>query len=140
MGGAWGSVAGLLAQRRKRRTLVAVVLAVMGPLGGAAISVWRFYSSPMIFAFDPFVGYFSGTLYDTVVEPGPALLSYRAGSVALVIALLCLASALDVGPGSLRLQRVRDRSFWVRLGIAGALLLAWAVEWACGSQLGHSNT
>ena len=45
-----------------------VLLALAGPLGGIAISVARFYGSPMIFAYDPFFGYFSGALYDTVVD------------------------------------------------------------------------
>src|SRR5438445_687581 len=66
--------------------------AIAGPIGGVALSVYRFYTSPMIFAFDPFVGYFSGTLYDTLIEPGNALLTYRLGSLATLVALALLAS------------------------------------------------
>ena len=58
------------------------LLGLAGPLGGIAIGFGRFYTSPMVFGFDPFVGYFAGPLYDTVVDPGVRLLSYRVGSLA----------------------------------------------------------
>src|SRR5205823_10456990 len=93
-GGTCGAIAGELARPRKWKKAIATLLALAGPLGGAAISVWRFYSSPMIFAFDPFVGYFSGTLYDTVIDAGPALLTYRVESAAFVSAVLCFVSIL----------------------------------------------
>src|SRR5207253_223488 len=74
--------------------LFAVLFALAGPIGGALISLWRFYASPMVFAFDPFVGYFSGTLYDTVIEAGNALLTYRLGSLATIIAFALAASVM----------------------------------------------
>ncbi len=140
VGGAWGAAVGELARTRKRPRVVGTVLAVIGPVGGAAISVWRFYSSPMIFAFDPFVGYFSGTLYDTVVEPGVALLSYRAGSVAAIGGLLCFASSLRRIGKRLRFETESRRSF--RLRIAGACILfaACGAEIVLGSHLGHWST
>jgi hypothetical protein len=51
-----------------RGARVRVGLALGLPLGCIALSVLRFYTSPMVHAYDPFVGFFSGTLYDTVVE------------------------------------------------------------------------
>jgi tetratricopeptide (TPR) repeat protein len=152
VGGVWGAIVGELASphrcepnastRHTRRHILATVLALVGPAGTAAVSVWRFYSSPMIFAFDPFVGYFSGTLYDTVVEPGPALLSYRAGSLGFVAAVLCLASTLRRNAaGWLVLETERStRSFRARLAFAVVLFGACAVEIACGSHLGHWST
>ena len=65
------------------------------PLGGVAIGFWRFYTSPMVFGFDPFVGYFAGPLYDTVVDPGVRLMSYRVGSLASLPAAAVLAFYLD---------------------------------------------
>src|SRR6185503_15109380 len=59
----------------------AVLLAIAGPLGSMLFSVGRFYASPMVFAYDPFAGYFSGTIYDTVIDFS-GLLTYRAGSAA----------------------------------------------------------
>jgi len=52
-----------------------VLAAVSLPLLGVVVSVGRFYTSPMVFAFDPFFGYFSGTLYDTVIDAGSALVT-----------------------------------------------------------------
>ncbi len=139
LGGAWGVAVGEIARTRKWKKTIATILAILGPLAGAAISVWRFYSSPMIFAFDPFVGYFSGTLYDTVIDGGSALLSYRAGSIAIVISALCLASTLERSANGLRFE-APSRSLYVRAGVAAALFLGVAIETACGDKLGHWST
>jgi hypothetical protein len=139
LGGAWGVAAGEIARARKWKKLIATLVAISGPVLGAAISVYRFYSSPMIFAFDPFVGYFSGTLYDTVVDAGPALLSYRAGSIAILASALVFASMLRRGERGLRFEP-SSRSLRVRAGIAAALFLGVAIETACGDKLGHWST
>ena len=139
-GGTCGAIAGELARPRKRKKTIATVLAMAGPIGGAAISVWRFYSSPMIFAYDPFVGYFSGTLYDTVVDAGAALLTYRVESAAFVGAILCLASVLRRTPRFLGLDVRRDRSFWARAAAAALLGVLYVVMLACGDRLGHWST
>src|SRR5262249_5931263 len=96
LGGAWGAAAGLLAARRRRARLWAVLLALAGPLGSFVIGLVRFYTSPMVFGFDPFVGYFAGPLYDTVVDPGNRLLSYRIGSVASLLAAAVFAWHLEL--------------------------------------------
>lgn len=99
LGGVWGVVAGELARAlgrgRGASRGVAVGLALAAPIGGIALSVERFYGTPIIFAFDPFFGYFSGTLYDTVVDAGPALLWYRAGSAMTMAGTLLVAAALQ---------------------------------------------
>jgi tetratricopeptide (TPR) repeat protein len=89
---AWGVLCAVLLGAR-RRVVVAAVLAALGPLGTALFSVWRFWSSPMIFAFDPFVGYFAGTPYDTVIEAVAPLLRYRLGSCLELSALALLLCA-----------------------------------------------
>jgi len=139
-GGTCGAIAGELARPRKRKKTIATALAMLGPMGGAAISVWRFYSSPMIFAYDPFVGYFSGTLYDTVVDAGVALFTYRIESAAFVGAVLCFASILRRTPRFLGIAIERDRSFWARSSAAGLLFVAYVVMLACGDRLGHWST
>ncbi len=70
----WGV---LVAQWLSRRWLV-YALALGLPLGGYAVSFGRFYTSPMVFAFDHFAGYFAGTLYDTELGSlGPTLVLSR---------------------------------------------------------------
>jgi tetratricopeptide (TPR) repeat protein len=139
-GGTCGAIAGELARTRKRKKTIATVLAMLGPVGGAAISVWRFYSSPMIFAYDPFVGYFSGTLYDTVVDAGTALLTYRVESAAFVGAMLCFASVLRRTPRFLGFEIDRDRAFWARAVASMLLIITYVVMLACGDRLGHWST
>ena len=139
-GGTCGAIAGELARPRKWKKTLATVLAMAGPVGGAAISVWRFYSSPMIFAYDPFVGYFSGTLYDTVVDAGAALLTYRIESAAFVGAILCFASVLRRTPRFFGFELDRDRAFWARAGAGALLAIAYVVMLACGDRLGHWST
>src|SRR5688572_27270896 len=77
----WGTVAGLVAGHFRGRRRWALAAAAGAPIGGVLVSVWRFWSSPMVFAFDPFVGFFAGTLYDTVIDAVPRLVTYRAGSL-----------------------------------------------------------
>ena len=151
MGGAWGAVVGetvaaLVRRGRivkpRRRAALAVVLSLAGPIGCAAISVGRFVTSPMIFAYDPFVGYFSGTLYDTVIDAGSAMLTYRVGSFATLSAVALFASVLE---------RREDRPFGLVLDLRtaatrarGALGLAATLASVgiivAGSKLGHFST
>jgi tetratricopeptide (TPR) repeat protein len=140
LGGAWGACVAEVARRRKHRRLWCVLGALAAPLGCVAVSVGRFYTSPMIFAYDPFVGFFSGTLYDTIIDTGTSLITYRAGSLATLVSLALLASVLARDEGSrLRLQ---PRSPGVRarlaLGIA-ALLVSLGIT-ASGPALGHWET
>lgn len=138
MGGAWGAGAGLVALRFRRSRLGAVLLALLGPLGGIAIGLWRFYTSPMVFGFDPFVGYFAGPLYDTIVDPGTRLLSYRLGSLATLFGVTVLAFHLELDERQ-RLRLVsRGRPGWVAAG-ALALGLSLAITLS-GPRLGHYST
>ncbi|AKV03137.1 hypothetical protein AKJ09_09800 [Labilithrix luteola] len=106
------------------------------------MSLWRFFSSPMIFAFDPFVGYFSGTLYDTVIEPGPAMLTYRLGSFATICAAALWASVLERRDDKpfglvLDLRTTRTRAL---ASLALLATLASAGNVLFGTKLGHFST
>jgi tetratricopeptide (TPR) repeat protein len=140
LAGAWGAVAGVLAGTRtgrRARTAASVVLGALGPIASIAVSVFRFYTSPMIFAYDPFVGHFSGTLYDTVID-STGLLSYRAGSAATLIAALAGAALVTKG-ARFGLTLARPVSPPLALVFAAAV----AVSLACianGPALGHWHT
>jgi hypothetical protein len=138
---AWGTLAGLLAVHVGRARWHALVLAGAGPLGGVLLSLWRFWSSPMIFAFDPFVGFFAGTLYDTVIDAVPRLLTYRAGSCGTLLGAACTAALLRrSGQGKLRWAGPRWRAPRRRPGALGLALLGFAASlgvYAWGPQLGH---
>ncbi|MEM6790536.1 MAG: tetratricopeptide repeat protein [Myxococcota bacterium] len=124
LGGVWGAAAAEVARRRDtaRPRAWAVGLALLGPVGSMATGVALFYASPAVFAFDPFVGFFSGALYDTVLADDP-LWRYRAGSVATLLAAAVAASHLerDAQGGRLRWVR-RGRPGLVTFGVACALV------------------
>ncbi len=149
MGGVWGAVVGetvaALARRGrvvKRKKPLAVLLALAAPIGCAAFSIGRFVGSPMIFAYDPFVGYFSGTLYDTVIDAGPPMITYRIGSLATLVAVTLFASLLERHANrafglalDLRTAATRARAF---LGLCAALISAVII--LGGTKLGHFST
>ncbi|MEO7113316.1 MAG: hypothetical protein ABI183_22950, partial [Polyangiaceae bacterium] len=141
LGGVWGACAGEIAARFKLRRLVCVLLGIGAPLGSALIGLWRFYSSPMVFNFDPFVGYFSGSFYDTVIDPGLPLLSYRFGTLATITFALAAASLLARNDGDQRLviagSNETTRARFVLAGVAIATSLGITVF---GASLGHWQT
>jgi len=151
MGGVWGAVVGetvaAMARRGRvvkprRRAVLAVVLSLAGPVGCAAISVGRFIGAPMIFAYDPFVGYFSGTLYDTVIDAGSAMLTYRAGSLATLSAVVLLSSVLERNadrPFGLVLD-LRSTSTRARAALGLVFALTSAGMILAGQKLGHFST
>jgi formylglycine-generating enzyme required for sulfatase activity/tetratricopeptide (TPR) repeat protein len=144
LGGVWGALAGLCtsrfsAQRKRwlRRTL-AIALALAGPLAGIAASLARFVTSPMVFAFDPFFGVFSGPLYDTVVSVVDRLETYRAGTLATLTAV-ALAAVIA--------ERAQERGLRPALaerpGVALLALAATALSLAhsaSGPHFGHWST
>ncbi|MFO0757079.1 MAG: hypothetical protein U0359_11355 [Byssovorax sp.] len=140
LAGAWGAVAGDRAASLKRpraRIAAAVLLALAGPLGAIAVSIARFYTSPMVFAYDPFAGYFSGSLYDTVVD-WSGLVSYRAGTAATLLFAYVAAMHLDHDDAG----RLRFRSSG-RPGmlLVGAIaLIGSAASVLAGDRLGHYQT
>lgn len=87
---ATGVVAGTVFARAPRVAILAAWLFVVGSI---AVSVYRFYAAPPIFAYDPFGGYFPGTLYDEDITVPAALLWARLYHVAIGAAALCLCDA-----------------------------------------------
>jgi hypothetical protein len=142
VGGVWGALVAELTRGRRRRRLGCILLGVSGPLAGVVLSVVRFWTSPAIFSFDPFFGYFSGSLYDTVVEVRASLWTYRAGSLAALVGVALIASALErAAQGGLSARLLRgDRVARARLAGGVAALLVTAGVAAVGPRLGHWQT
>jgi hypothetical protein len=70
-----------------------------------AIGVWRLYFDPAVYAFDPFVGWFSGPIYDEGIAIGPRYLRYRAYNfVAATAVWLFVRASVD---GNLRASAKR---------------------------------
>lgn len=140
LAGAWGWITSEIAGgigRRPLRIAALVAIALGAPLGCILVSLGRFYTSPMIFAFDPFVGYFSGSIYDTVLDLG-ALVTYRAGTAATLFAVFVIALHLTHDDeGRLHYESI-GRPGLLALGVASAIAsLTLTVK---GSKLGHYHT
>ena len=99
-------------------------------LASVAWGVYRFIDAPAIFAYDPFVGYFPGALYDGTVSVGGTLLLYRLHNLAWLAGALLLAAAL-FEPLDLRLRLRRPAGRWL-LAAAPCLLLGLGMFLARG--------
>ncbi len=139
MGGVWGAIVGEAVVRFRRARLAAVVGALAAPLAGIGVSAWRFYATPIVFAFDPFFGYFSGTLYDTVIDAGTPLFTYRVGTFGVIVGVALFASVLErADDGRLRTMSWRDRPeiLW-RASLAVAALAVFVGVLLAAHPLGH---
>ena len=152
MGGIWGAVVAEACRISGWGRGASVLLALAAPLAGIVVSLGRFYASPMIFAYDPFFGFFSGTLYDTIIDVRTELWTYRAGSLATVSGVALVASALgrsargtlalvDTAPILVASGRAR-RSYptALKLTLGAAALSASAAVTGAGPSLGHWQT
>lgn len=137
----WGALCGAwtrLRQRLWRGLVVAIPLSLLLPLLGIAGSFARYYNSPIIFAFDHFFGYFSGTPYDTIIEGTSRLLSYRAGTLGWLLLLFGVSAvAVRTAEGRLALQ-VWERRRHAAVGLLGLLLGVGVM--LSGTRLGHYQT
>jgi hypothetical protein len=142
LGGLWGAAVAESCRGRKRRRLACVLLGLAGPLGGIGVSVARFYGSPMVFGYDPFFGYFSGALYDTVVDVRMELWTYRAGTLLTLVGSALVASALlRTSGGALRARPLRGNAPVTARGLLGLAALATSAGLCLdGPALGHWQT
>ena len=130
----FGLVAGLLSPGPKSASVIWFVTFA----GSIAAAFHDFHSTPAVFAFGPFFGYFPGVLYDTLIEIDHRLVTYRLAGISH-LGLLLSAGALLADPASLRLslrrlsERSRIRSL-VPLGISAVAALSL---YAAGNKLGH---
>jgi tetratricopeptide (TPR) repeat protein len=93
---AWlaGVSAALLVGERKRWILL--VAAWTPLLGSTLIGLVRLYFDPVVFAYDPFVGWFSGPIYDEGIEISSRYLLYRVYNFIAAAAIwLALGASLD---------------------------------------------
>ena len=138
LAGVWGGAVGIFAGRMRpgwRRRTVCILGALFAPLCGIGVSLGRFYTSPMVFAFDPFFGYFAGPLYDTVIDAFWGLATYRAGTLLTLLGVGCAAAHFDE---DLRFQWSRERCWLTAVGVTA--LCGSATFIAHGTDLGHFST
>lgn len=113
-------------------------LAAAVPLGSAMLGLWVFYSTPTVYVFGAFAGYFPGAIYDDLVQIPTRYLTYRATTLVAILSLAVLFDALwDPASGMLGLRsrgRLRVGAIAVCVGALGVV----AASYWQGNQLGHS--
>src|SRR5205814_975618 len=80
------------------------------------------------------VGYFSGTLYDTVIDAGTPILTYRLGSLATLVSFALAASV--IARHGRRFRVVLDWRALLAAAAGGASLALFLA----GARLGHMST
>lgn len=120
---AMGWVVGLWGGALGRRRWAQILIGGAVPATSTAIGLSRLWADPVVFAYDPFWGYFSGAIYDEAVAIGNTYLSFRAYNLLAAGAALGLWRLLLTEP-ELRLRRPSSARAW--LGgtpsfVAGAL-------------------
>ncbi|MBI3074544.1 MAG: hypothetical protein HYY84_20720, partial [Deltaproteobacteria bacterium] len=132
---ATGQFVGALIPRRVWPTIafIAIVLAT------AVWALFTFVTEPTIALYHPFVGYYPGSLYDERIESSPALLIYRATTIALALGLsLLVIAAFDAEKLRLRVAAARSRP--LLSGVAVFILIAVGVVLSFGGRIGFSVT
>jgi tetratricopeptide (TPR) repeat protein len=119
------------------RPRLATTLSVLAPIVVALLGLGRFYSTPAIFAYSHFVGYFPGSLYDPDISIEARYLSFRAITL-LWIACAALLVRAGFEEGAIRARAFRAQplvlSFAMLLGVVAAAGEVY------GAELGHRST
>ncbi len=120
-----------------KRPRLSPLIAALVPVGATLLGLWAFYSTPTVYVFGAFAGYFPGAIYDDIVQIPTRYLTYRATIVVAVLALAVLFDALwDPSSATLDVRRRgRARLGGVLVG-AGALAVVATSYWY-GDHLGH---
>lgn len=131
--GLWGAA---VARRRRRQVLAGVAVIVVS----TGVGAWRLIADPVVFAFDPFWGYFSGSIYDEAVSVGPTYLTFRAYNVLAVVAAIVTWTQV-VDPATLRLRRPsRPKPNWIGWSVASSLVVAAGAVGLNAASLGFTAT
>lgn len=90
------------------RPWLALLMAYLTFATSLGVGLYALYQGPAIFAYDPFVGYFPGALYDEEIAIHSAFYWYRLYNVVwIVAAFLCVGACFD--PASLKATFSRHR-------------------------------
>lgn len=130
---AWlGATLGSLVRLRVDRLRWAIAAVAVVELVSIVTTIASTYWSPAIFAFDHFVGYFPGPLYDERIPVTPALLSFRLATVLWGATAVTAAGAFGSGDPAIRKMH---RTWCAALVV---VLITASAGW--GSDLGWRTT
>jgi tetratricopeptide (TPR) repeat protein len=131
----WGALCGSLPVRAG----MAVMLALLGPLGEIAFALYELYATPAVFSYGHFFGYFPGSLYDELITiPWPLIFLRMATALALLALSLMLISHRRPDTGAL--QRFALSGMWPVSTLAILAALAFLTSTAYRKQLGQATS
>lgn len=112
---------GIWAASVDRSRRVQLLLGFVPMLAAFVLGVWRLYRHPVVFAYDPFWGYFSGSIYDESITVDDRYFRFRAYNLLAAASAWALWFAFyDVARH--RLRRPAWSSNTARIGLALGLL------------------
>ena len=119
-----------------------LLLAASAPfLVSTMIGVYRLYFEPVVFAYDPFWGWFSGPIYDEGVEISRRFLLFRAYNfTAAIAAWLLLQSGADARLRCSARRMISDRPRRARTMIAAILIAVCVAIGATAPRWGFTAT
>lgn len=117
--------------------------------GAAFTGIWilwlgrdlaHLYVSPAIFGFNPFVGYFSGAVYDAAIQVDSRLFAFRGANLcALCLVWWGASMAWDRRAGRVSIERLRCAS-WRSWLLLAAIAVAWGGLHGMRGHLGYEVT
>ena len=130
-----GLTLGCLVQKRA----LAITLSALVPFAAIGSALYRFVSTPGVYAFGHFFGYFPGTFYDRRVDIPDAWLSHRALTVLIALGLWAFLETLrHTRTGRIAPRRIARHPIvgsFVVLSAVAALLMARSAH-----ELGHTTS
>ncbi len=137
---ALGLVAGLWGGALGRPRLAQLGLGLLPFLGSIALGLWRLYTQPMVYAYSPMIGWFSGPIYAEAVSIGGAYLRFRAVSTLWIGGGLLALRPLLEGRGVQLGAPPPEAGERLRLGVAITLLAGATTFSATGERWGFETT
>jgi len=144
LGPAFGSIlaaiAGVVVSAWITRSRLASYVAFSLPFASIGFSLCLLYTTPAIFAYGHFFGYFPGTFYDENIAFPTALLTLRVATSALAYGLVALFVAFyDEDKQRLRVRFRDPESVFLFSTALIAFVAVGVAEWF-GPQLGHRSS
>jgi tetratricopeptide (TPR) repeat protein len=140
--GALGAVCGLWGTQLGSRGWTRWLWGLVPMLACTAVGLWRLYFDPVVYAFDPFFGWFSGPIYDESVGIDQRYRWFRfyngcAASAALVAWPWLRLRMQSPGDSMIRTARARPRASAVvlALGSIAAVMGGRPTEWGFHSTV-----
>lgn len=134
---AFAAVVGAATAALRPRLVIAIPAFYAVWLAWAASDLLHLYREPAIFLYNPFAGFFSGAVYDAVIEIDSRIVLYRLNNVAQALVLVALVRLMwDRARGRLTFAAA-GRASLARWGAALCALVVALLFWSARATIGY---